>query len=58
MKLNFITQPIYLFATCFLKLSIGFFLLRIAVKAFYKRLIIGIMGEYCTIWKDMITLLS
>jgi hypothetical protein len=46
MKLNFISQPIYLFAICFLKLSIGFFLLRIAVKPFYKRLIIGIMGGF------------
>jgi hypothetical protein len=46
MKLNFISQPIYLVAICFLKLSIGFFLIRIAVKAFYKRLIVGMMGEF------------
>jgi hypothetical protein len=45
MKLNFLSQPVYLFAICFLKLSVGFFLLRIAVKPVYKRIIIGIMGE-------------
>jgi hypothetical protein len=45
MKLNFISQPVYLFAICLLKISIGCFLLRIAVKPLYKRLIIGIMGE-------------
>ncbi|KAF2030070.1 hypothetical protein EK21DRAFT_66580 [Setomelanomma holmii] len=43
-RLNFITQPIYLFAICLVKLSVGLFLLRIAVKPFYKRLIISIMS--------------
>jgi hypothetical protein len=43
-KYNFITQPLYLWAICFVKQSIGFFLLRIASTAFYRRLIIGIMG--------------
>ncbi|KAJ4983126.1 integral membrane family protein [Stagonosporopsis vannaccii] len=42
-KLNFITQPIYLFAICLVKISVGFFLLRIAVHSAYRRLIIGIM---------------
>lgn len=42
-KLNFITQPIYLFAICLVKISVGFFLLRIAVHSVYRRLIIGIM---------------
>ncbi|KAF2831138.1 hypothetical protein CC86DRAFT_390819 [Ophiobolus disseminans] len=42
-KLNFITQPIYLFAICFVKVSFGFFLLRIAVRPFYRRIIISIM---------------
>jgi hypothetical protein len=44
-KLNFITQPLYLFAICLTKISVGFFLLRIAVQPFYRRLIIGIMGK-------------
>ncbi|OAL07692.1 hypothetical protein IQ06DRAFT_342404 [Phaeosphaeriaceae sp. SRC1lsM3a] len=43
-KLNFITQPLYLFAICLAKISVGFFLLRIAVQPFYRRLIIGIMA--------------
>ncbi|EUC34235.1 hypothetical protein COCCADRAFT_4378 [Bipolaris zeicola 26-R-13] len=43
MKLNFISQPIYLFAICFVKISVGFFLLRIAVRPFFRRLITGIM---------------
>lgn len=42
-KLNFITQPLYLFAIALVKLAIGFFLLRIAVQKFYRRIIIGIM---------------
>jgi hypothetical protein len=45
MKLNFVTQPLYLFAICFVKLSVGFFLLRIAVLPFYRRLIISIMSK-------------
>jgi hypothetical protein len=44
-QLNFITQPLYLVAICLTKLSVGFFLLRIAVRPFYKRLIAGIMGK-------------
>ncbi|KAF1940907.1 hypothetical protein EJ02DRAFT_378708 [Clathrospora elynae] len=43
-KLNFVTQPLYLFAISLVKISVGFFLLRIAVKPFYKRLIGGIMA--------------
>lgn len=43
-KLNFITQPIYLWAIALVKIAVGFFLLRIAVRPFYRRLIIGIMG--------------
>lgn len=45
-RLNFVTQPIYLWAICLLKLSIGFFLLRIAVKPIYRRTIIGVMGSF------------
>lgn len=42
-KLNFITQPMYLWGICLAKESIGFFLLRIASTTFYRRLIMGIM---------------
>ncbi|KAF2852350.1 hypothetical protein T440DRAFT_526926 [Plenodomus tracheiphilus IPT5] len=42
-KLNFISQPLYLFAIALVKISVGFFLLRIAVQAFYRRAIISIM---------------
>ena len=44
--LNFISQPFYLFAICLVKVSIGFFLLRVAVRKLYRRIIIGIMGQY------------
>merc|ERR1712000_334950 len=44
MKLNFISQPIYLFAICFVKLAVGCSLLRIASTKFYTWLISGIMG--------------
>ncbi|KAH9877338.1 hypothetical protein IAQ61_002703 [Plenodomus lingam] len=42
-KLNFISQPLYLFAIALVKISVGFFLLRIAVQHFYRKLITGIM---------------
>lgn len=42
-KLNFITQPIYLIEICVVKLSVGFFLLRIATTSFYRRTIQAIM---------------
>jgi hypothetical protein len=45
LRLNLISQPIFLFAICFIKLSVGFFLLRIAVGRFYRRLIVSIMGK-------------
>ena len=44
LRLNLISQPVFLFAICFVKISVGFFLLRIAVGRFYRRLIIG-MGK-------------
>ncbi|KAG9249435.1 uncharacterized protein F5Z01DRAFT_631735 [Emericellopsis atlantica] len=44
MKLNFISQPTYLFAICFVKLAVGCSLLRIASTKFYTWLISGIMG--------------
>ncbi len=43
LKLNFISQPIYLIAICVVKLAVGAMLLRIANTPFYKRLIISIM---------------
>ncbi|KAF2496333.1 hypothetical protein BU16DRAFT_609132 [Lophium mytilinum] len=43
LKLNFITQPIYLWAICMVKMSIGFFLLRVAATSFFRRVIISIM---------------
>ncbi|KAG8676122.1 hypothetical protein FPOAC2_02205 [Fusarium poae] len=43
MKLNFISQPIFLIAICVVKLSVGFALLRIASTKFYRWLICGIM---------------
>ncbi|KAH7349086.1 hypothetical protein BKA66DRAFT_477026 [Pyrenochaeta sp. MPI-SDFR-AT-0127] len=42
-KLNFVTQPLYLFAIMLIKESIGFFLLRIAITPFYRRTIISVM---------------
>lgn len=44
MKLNFISQPIYLIAICVVKLSVGCALLRIASTKFYRWLILSIMG--------------
>jgi hypothetical protein len=42
-KLNYITQPFYAMAISFVKVSIGFFLLRVAVVPFYRRTLIAIM---------------
>ena len=44
MKLNFISQPIFLIAICVVKLSVGCALLRIASTKFYRWLILSIMG--------------
>jgi hypothetical protein len=44
MKLNFITQPIYLWVICIVKLSIGFSLLRIASTRYWKIAIWSVMG--------------
>ena len=44
MKLNFISQPIFLIAICVVKLAVGSSLLRIASTKFYKYLILSIMG--------------
>ena len=44
LKLNFISQPIYLIGICVTKLAVGATLLRIASTKFYRHLIIGIMG--------------
>lgn len=41
--LNFISQPLYLWVIFFVKLAIGFSLLRIATEKFYRILIISIM---------------
>ncbi|KAF4451842.1 hypothetical protein F53441_5161 [Fusarium austroafricanum] len=43
MKLNFISQPIFLIAICVVKLSVGCALLRIASTKFYRYLILSIM---------------
>ncbi|KAF5011997.1 hypothetical protein FDECE_1937 [Fusarium decemcellulare] len=44
MKLNFISQPIFLIAICVVKLSVGCALMRIASTKFYRVLILSIMG--------------
>lgn len=44
LKLNFISQPIYLFGICIVKLAVGASLLRIASTKGYKWTIIAIMG--------------
>lgn len=43
MLVNFVNQPIYLFAICFVKLAVGAALMRIATKQLYQRLILGVM---------------
>src|SRR5690348_2085701 len=44
LKLNFISQPLFLIAICVTKLAVGATLLRIASTKFYRRLILGVMG--------------
>ena len=43
LKLNFISQPVFLIAICVVKLAVGSTLLRIASSTVYRRIIIGIM---------------
>jgi hypothetical protein len=42
---NFITQPIYVCAISIVKISIGFFLLRVAATPFFRRAILSVMGK-------------
>lgn len=42
--INFINQPIYLFAICFVKLAVGAALMRIATERIYKYVIMAVMG--------------
>ena len=43
LKLNFISQALYLTAICLVKLTVGAMLLRIASVPFYKRLVVCLM---------------
>lgn len=43
LKLNFISQPIYLWAIPLVKVSVGFFLMRISPSVYYTRIIQGVM---------------
>ncbi|KAI1654375.1 hypothetical protein F4813DRAFT_371585 [Daldinia decipiens] len=43
LKLNFATQPIYLWAISTVKVSVGFFLFRISPNVYYKRILQGVM---------------
>ena len=71
MKLNFISQPTYLYAICFVKLSVGCSLLRIASTKFYRYTILGIMGfmlfyttgcffvsPLCYVWHQSLTIFA
>ncbi|KAF6808452.1 integral membrane family protein [Colletotrichum plurivorum] len=44
MKLNFVSQELYLAGICLVKLSVGFSLLRVATKKIHKRVIASIMA--------------
>jgi hypothetical protein len=44
-KLNFVSQPFYFWGNCFVKLSVGFALLRIANTKPWRWSIISTMGE-------------
>lgn len=45
LKLNFVSQGLCLWPIAVVKVSVGFFLLRIAVQQAYRRTIYGIMSE-------------
>lgn len=44
LKINFVSQVIYLWAIPAVKMSIGFFLLRIAPNKVYRRMLQGVMA--------------
>jgi len=44
MQYNFASQPVYLWAICIVKISVGFSLLRIASQKSYRLAISSIMG--------------
>ena len=45
LKYNFITQPIYVCAISIVKISVGFFLLRVAATPLFRRAIKSVMGK-------------
>ncbi|KAK4212791.1 hypothetical protein QBC37DRAFT_317662 [Rhypophila decipiens] len=49
LKLNFVSQAIYLVALCVVKLSVGAMLARVAVLPIYRRIILGLM-TFMTLW--------
>jgi len=57
LKLNFISQAIYLIAICVVKLTVGAMLLRIASTALYRRLIISLM-VFMGLWTTMCVVVS
>ena len=57
LKLNFISQAIYLIAICVVKLTVGAMLLRIASTALYRRLIISLMVSM-GLWTTMCVVVS
>jgi hypothetical protein len=52
LKLNFISQAIYLMAICVVKLSVGAMLLRIAIVPIYKRIVVSLM-VFLALWTTM-----
>ncbi|KAI1371303.1 hypothetical protein F4677DRAFT_464403 [Hypoxylon crocopeplum] len=43
LKLNFISQPLYLVSISMVKMSIGLFLIRINSSIYYKRIVLGVI---------------
>lgn len=57
LKLNFISQVIYLIAICVVKLAVGAMLLRIASLPIYKLITKSLMG-FQAVWSTMCMLVS
>ena len=57
LKLNFISQAVYLVAICIVKLAVGAMLLRIASVPIYKIITKSLMG-FQAVWSTMCLLVS
>ena len=56
LKINFVTQPLYVLAITMTKFSIGMYLLRLTVEKVYRQVIIGTIGTISAAFRHIFAL--